>query len=437
MRSVQLIGMLTVILVLASAASAGQVNTLTAEEREAGFVLLFDGKTLTGWDGNPKFWSVVDGAIVGRTTPENPTRGNTFLIWRQGLLCDFELRLSWKIEGGNSGVQYRSRDYGSWVVGGYQADIDANNRYTGILYEERGRGIMVNRGDKVERGPGKSVVVDKISSDAAVAEAVNRDGWNDYVITARGNTLTQTLNGVPTMMLIDNEKAKAADCGVLALQLHAGPPMTVRFRSIRLKRFAPKEGEPLFDGHTLTGWKRHDALPGHGVAGKWYVEDGAIVGVQDPPGQGGFLTTFRKFKDFEFECEAQVDWPFDSGIFLRVGPHGKSHQVTIDYRDGGDIGGIYCPWTQGFVHRSPEGIKHFKKGAWNHFKISCRGEPARIKVWVNETQVTDYQHTAATTKGIPQEGTLCLQIHPGGEGYDQSKARFRNLRIRELPTGTE
>ena len=114
--------------------------------------------------------------------------------------------------------------------------------------------------------------------DAAVAEAVDRDGWNDYVITARGNTLTQTLNGVPTMMLIDNEKGKAADCGVLALQLHAGPPMTVRFRSIRLKRFAPEAGESLFDGQTLTGWKRHDALPGHGVAGKWYVEDGAIVG---------------------------------------------------------------------------------------------------------------------------------------------------------------
>jgi hypothetical protein len=437
MRNVQLIGMLAVILVLASSALAAQVNTLTAEEREAGFVQLFDGKTLTGWDGNPKFWSVVDGAIVGRTTPDNPTQGNTFLIWRQGLLCDFELRLSWKIEGGNSGVQYRSRDYGNWVVGGYQADIDANHQYTGILYEERSRGIMVNRGDKVERGPGESVVVDKVSSDAAVAEAVNRDGWNEYVITARGNTLTQTLNGIPTMMLIDNEKAKAADCGVLALQLHAGPPMTVRFRSIRLKRFAPEGGESLFDGQTLTGWKRHEGLPDHGVAGKWYVEDGAIVGVQDPPGQGGFLTTFRTFKDFEFECETQVDWPFDSGIFLRVGPQGKSHQVTIDYRDGGDIGGIYCPWTQGSVHRCPEGIKHFKKGAWNHLKISCRGEPARIKVWINNTLVTDFQHTAASTKGIPPEGTLCLQIHPGGEGYDQSKARFRNLRIRELPTGTK
>jgi len=437
MRNVQLIGMLTVVLVFASAAWAGPANTLTAEEREAGFVPLFDGKTLTGWDGNPKFWSVVDGAIVGRTTPENPTKGNTFLIWRHGLLCDFELRLSWKIEGGNSGVQYRSRDYGNWVAGGYQADIDANHRYTGILYEERGRGIMVNRGEKVERGAGESVVVEKISSDAAVGEAVNRDGWNEYVITARGNTLTQTLNGVPTMMLIDNEKAKAASCGILALQLHAGPPMTVRFRSIRLKRFAPEAGESLFDGQTLTGWKRHDALPGHGVAGKWFVEDGAIVGMQDPPGQGGFLTTFRTFKDFEFECETQVDWPFDSGVFLRVGPQGKSHQVTLDYRDGGDIGGIYCPWTQGFVHRCPEGMKHFKKGAWNDLKISCQGEPARIQVWVNGTQVTDFQHTAASTKGVPPEGTLCLQVHPGGEGYDQSKARFRHLRIRELPASTK
>ncbi len=428
--------MTTVLLTCFAAGFAWSAQADGPSDPNEGFRVIFNGRDFTGWEGDREFWSVVDGAIVGQTTPENPTRGNTFLIWREGLLCDFELRLSWRIEGGNSGVQYRSRDHGNWVVGGYQADIDANHRYTGILYEERGRGIMVNRGDKVERGAGESVVLDKISSDAAVAEAVNRDGWNEYVITARGNRLTQTLNGVPTMTLIDNEKAKALDCGILALQLHAGPPMAVRFRSIRLKRFAPEGGESLFDGQTLTGWKRHDGLPDHGVNGKWYVEDGAIVGMQDPPGQGGFLTTYRTFKDFEFECETQVDWPFDSGIFLRVGPHGKSHQVTIDYREGGDIGGIYCPWTQGFVHRSPDGMKHFKKGAWNHLKISCQGEPARIQVWVNGTQVTDYQHTAASTQGIPPEGTLCLQVHPGGEGYDQSKARFRKLRIRELSTGS-
>jgi hypothetical protein len=423
-------------LVLFAGGAHGAPNTLTAEEKAAGFELLFDGETLDGWDGNPEFWSVQDGAIVGRTTKEKPTRGNTFIFWREGLLADFELRLSWKIEGGNSGVQFRSKDHGNWVTGGYQADIDASGKFTGILYEERGRGILVRRGEKVRRTPdGRNEVTGRCATEEEILEAVRAEGWNDYVITARGNRITQVLNGVTTMELVDEEEAKRALAGVLSLQLHAGPPMTVRFRSIRLRRLPMESSEPLFDGETLTGWKRHEGLPGHGVAGKWYVEDGAVVGVQDPPGQGGFLTTYRTFRDFELTLDTRIDWPFDSGVFLRVGPEGKSHQVTLDYRDGGEIGGIYIPWLRGFVHHCPEGMSQFKKDEWNPVKITCQGEPARIRVWVHGKMVTDFQHTEETTAGVPEEGTLCLQIHPGGEGYDQSKARFRNIRIRELPRG--
>jgi hypothetical protein len=155
--------------------------------------------------------------------------------------------------------------------------------------------------------------------------------------------------------------------------------------------------------------------------------------MQDPPGQGGFLTTYRTFRDFDLEFETKIDWPFDSGVFLRVGPKGKSHQITLDYRPGGEIAGIYLPWVRGFVHHAPEGMKHFKKDAWNKIRVMCRGEPARIRGWVNGALVTDFQHTEATTAGVPAEGTLCLQVHPGGEGYDESRARFRALRIRELP----
>jgi len=188
----------------------------------------------------------------------------------------------------------------------------------------------------------------------------------------------------------------------------------------------------LFNGKDLDGWKRHENLPEHGVAGKWFVEDGAIVGVQDPPGKGGFLTTLQEFRDFELTLETKIDWPFDSGVFLRVGPEGKSHQVTLDYEDGGEIGGIYCPWTQNWVHHSPGGIEHFRKDQWNRLRITCRNEPARIRVWVNGEMVTDFQHTAETTAGIPEIGTLCLQVHPGGQGHDNSRARFRNIFIREL-----
>ena len=195
----------------------------------------------------------------------------------------------------------------------------------------------------------------------------------------------------------------------------------------------PPEGfVSLFNGKDLDGWKRHDNLPGHGVAGKWVVEDGAIVGMQDPPGKGGFLTTLRTYEDFELRLETKIDWPFDSGVFLRVGPEGKSHQVTLDYRPGGQIGGIYCPWTRGYVHHCPDGIKHFKKDQWNDVRIVCRGEPAGIRVWLNDTLITDFRHTAESTAGIGKAGTICLQIHPGGKDVDENKARFRNIFIREL-----
>ncbi len=194
----------------------------------------------------------------------------------------------------------------------------------------------------------------------------------------------------------------------------------------------------LFNGKDLTGWKRHEGLPGEKEpTGKWTVEDGVIVGVQAPPGSGGFLTTTETFRDFELLLETKIDRPFDTGVFLRVGPDGKSHQVTLDYRDGGEIGGIYCPWTHGFVQHCPDGIKYFKKDQWNKLRITCEGQPAHIRVWLNGTQITDFQHTEETTAGIPEEGTLCLQIHPGGQGYDKSQVRFRNIFIRPLDTAPE
>ena len=124
-------------------------HQLTAAEPQE----IFNGQDLTGWEGNKDVWSVEDGAIVGRTTAESPIRNNTFLIWQGGDVRDFRLTFEYRIEGerANSGVQYRSRviDPAKWVVGGYQADIDATNRYTGILYDERGeRAIMAERGER-------------------------------------------------------------------------------------------------------------------------------------------------------------------------------------------------------------------------------------------------------------------------------------------------
>ena len=214
-----------------------------------GFKNLFNGTDLTGWDGSKELWSVKDGMITGQTTPEHPAHGNTFLIWTNGTVADFELRFSYKIvpnndEGfGNSGVQYRSKilkpDY--WVVGGYQADFEAGQTYSGILYEEKMRGILAQRGQKTVikevDGKTKVEVVGAVGDSKEIQAAIKKEDWNDYVVIARGNHLQHFINGKQTVDVTDEQEAKAAKSGVLALQIHQGKPMTVQFKDIRIKEF--------------------------------------------------------------------------------------------------------------------------------------------------------------------------------------------------------
>ncbi len=218
-----------------------------AQSTEPGFESLFNGTDLAGWDGNPKLWSVKDGAITGQTTADNPAKGNTFLIWTNGTVGDFELRCSFRLVPGdsqgfaNSGIQYRSKilDPANWVVGGYQADMEAGPNYTGILYEERFRGIMAQRGEKVVWDSDcKKQVVGSVGTAADIEGSVKKGDWNDYVIIARGNHLQQFVNGRQTIDVTDECEAKRAMNGVLALQLHAGAPMMAQFKNIRIKNLA-------------------------------------------------------------------------------------------------------------------------------------------------------------------------------------------------------
>ena len=204
---------------------------------------LFNGKDLTGWDANPEFWRVEDGCIVGQTTAEKPTKGNTFCIWRGGELDDFELFVSFKIIGGNSGIQYRSRDLGKWVIAGYQADFEAGDGWGGTNYEEKGRGVLAKRGQKTTiTAEGKVEVTGAVGEPAAIQAMIKKEDWNTYRIVARGNHLQQYINDTLTADVIDHHLDKRAMAGLLALQLHAGPPMQVFFKDIQLKRL------PLSDG---------------------------------------------------------------------------------------------------------------------------------------------------------------------------------------------
>jgi len=209
-------------------------GNLSADEN--GFRPIFDGKTLRGWDGDPGYWTVEEGAITGRTTAERPLSKNNFLVWRQGELDDFELKLKYRIFSGNSGIQYRSREVEKWVVAGYQADIEAGKKWTGALYDERGRGVLAERGQKVTIGAdGKREIV-RFADPAALLAAIKKEDWNEYTIIARGNHFIHKINGRVTAEVIDNQSDQAERSGILALQIHRGPPMKVQFKDIRLKR---------------------------------------------------------------------------------------------------------------------------------------------------------------------------------------------------------
>ena len=196
---------------------------------------LFDGRSLQGWRGDKSVWSVQDGAITGLNTAEKPIPDNTFLIW-EGELGDFELRLKFRIEGGNSGIQFRSQDLGDFHVGGYQADIDSADTYIGILYDERGRGILAGRGEKVEiDAAGERKVVGQTCDPKKFLENYQATEWNEYIVRAEGNHITQTVNGIVTVDIVDAAAAGEAK-GILALQVHSGPPMKVQFKDITLKR---------------------------------------------------------------------------------------------------------------------------------------------------------------------------------------------------------
>ena len=206
---------------------------------------LFNGTNLDGWDGDPRFWKVEDGCITGRTSAEVSAEANTFLIWKLGEVDDFELTVEYKIESGNSGIQVRSFRLPDrpWGIGGYQADLEAGERHTGIIYGENFRGILADRGQKTTINEDhKPAVTGKVGEDAALKAAVKQGDWNSYRILARGFTLQNYINGQLMAEVTDGDHQMRRRGGLLALQLHAGPPMKVQFRNMKLKRL------PLLDG---------------------------------------------------------------------------------------------------------------------------------------------------------------------------------------------
>ena len=202
----------------------------------AEFEPIFNGRDLSGWDGKPGLWSVDRGVLRGQSSI---MLGNSFLTWKGGTVRDFVLRAKVRLVNGNSGIQYRSRDLGGWVVSGYQAEIANEPGAAGFLYEEKGRKFLAFLGEAVrmKSGGGRDIYATLAQKRDYLGWKYYRPGeWNEYLIVAKGTYVAHYVNGFKTIELLDEDSAHRASEGVLALQVHAGLPMTVEFRELLLKR---------------------------------------------------------------------------------------------------------------------------------------------------------------------------------------------------------
>ncbi len=228
----------------------------TAAEIERGFTAMFNGNDLTGWEGSPGAWRVVDGAITAESTPENPCQRAHYLMWRGGKPGNFELRAEFRLQGpgGNSGIQFRSRELPNWDTSGYQADIENGDQWTGCLFEHT-RGGVAMRGEKVviakdgkktvspvavpekvqQLMAGNGAAGGKLSLSAALLRQVKPGEWNSYTIIARGPDITLKINNIVMCQVTDQQAGAAVKDGVIALQMHPGPLMKVQFRNLRIK----------------------------------------------------------------------------------------------------------------------------------------------------------------------------------------------------------
>ena len=230
-----------VLLAFLPAISLAQISD---EERAEGFVSIFNGQDLTGWEGNPAIWKVENGAIVGETAAEGPAHltYNQFIVWKGGDVDDFVIRFDIKCtQGGNSGLQYRS-----WMnpdaskpfsVQGYQADFDGSHAHSGILYGEGFRGILCQRGQETVLEPKqKPKEVRRFAENEALKKEIKVEDWNAYEVTVKGFTFTNKINGHVMSICTDEDQEVRRSSGILALQAHTGPPMKVEVKNIRIKK---------------------------------------------------------------------------------------------------------------------------------------------------------------------------------------------------------
>ena len=381
----------------------------------ADFVSLFNGKDLTGWltPDDRGLFAVEKGQIVGRAKV-GQLRKNEYLVFGKPY-GDFVLKAKVRYSNGNSGIHFRSRRDADGSVSGPQADIGDGS--WGLLYEERGRGIL-------ERYP----------EDKANA-LVKRGDWNQFVITAKGDHVTIDLNGT---RIIDRGDSELVKSGVIGLQLHVGPPMEVRFKDIEIKELGgdgPSPGfvsrepsgplgnddgfRPLFNGRDLAGWTAYDDRGKTDATANWKVSEGVLHGWG---GRSHLFSTRGDFRDFRVRAQVRINDGGNSGLYFRViegpgFPAGYEAQINSTHSDPRKTGSLYrVPMPPIVVASSP-----VPPDSW--FTLEAEAVGGRIRIWVDGKQYVDWTDSQ---KSYPR-GHIALQC------YDPScHVQFRKLEVLEL-----
>ena len=217
------------LLILASFADAGEGESVS----------LFNGKDLTGWEGMPGWWTVEDGALTSESTPEKPCQRANYLFWRGGQPSDFELTIDFKLsEKGNSGIQIRSEEKPGWDTFGYQADMTGDGSLIGFVYHHQ-HGLIGGRGENSTIAPDGEKTVEKTGDPEKLLEKYKPGEWNTYRIVCEGPGISIYLNGALMSRITDHRFTERTSRGIIALQMHPGPPMKVQFKNIRLKTLRP------------------------------------------------------------------------------------------------------------------------------------------------------------------------------------------------------
>ncbi len=433
-------------LLLAPAAAAAAAVAVDAE----GFVPLFNGRDLSGWSGKPGWWRMEDGVVVAESTAEKPCTKHNYLIWHGGQPADFELRFEYRLQGGNSGVQIRSREIEDWDMRGYQADMEAGSQWTGALFEHE-RGGMAMRGEKVVIAPDGSRQVTHFADAAALQKVIRTNDWNDYRVVARGPEIQLFINGRKTAHLVDRQAGRAAARGRIGLQMHPGPPMKVEFRRMRLKEFAPGAAALPAERLTVAAGFRAELLysPAKDTEGSWislcadpkgrlYVSgqyDEGLYRVTLPPAGTDASALVVEKLPVDLSSAQGLCWAFDS-LYALVSRNAKTASGLYRVRDtdGDDrldrvelLRALNGDGDHGWhaVLPGPDGRSLYAVAGNNTVGPSLAGSRVAPR-WSEDHLLPRLPDAGGHMKGVLAPGGVIYRVSPDGRDWEMIAHGFRN-----------